>query len=395
MKDAVVYGAIDTTDVEPHQLEELRQSREEGEAQPTGRRGMWSAAALVGAMGVVGWLASGAATPAATPAADLSSPQGQGLSPVGKSSSTDAHWQYKKPIDWEWESTFEGATYGAPGSEATSNSTSFRATLNLLSDDRVVDFVRAQTGVHNLRTLSDEVLYSLVPSKIVVEGDTELMKGEAGDDADDGFITFCIQCRDCDPFGSASSRNGSSFVIVMTPKGDLVQIYSHNDTSGYDVVRPHPYKSEHTFMSKNINQAEKGPIAEWDWGDGGDRKAVDPVVIAKGGDDGMVSANAHDLRWSEAFVHGMWVMNGTSEHFITLVNVTNGEAIAYTHIEDSAALEVFQGDTNHYTFFSNDTEVRVLRVRVRVTSQYDGPARATATPVAASCACVCCRQCFM
>ena len=134
--------------------------------------------------------------------------------------------------------------------------------------------------------------------------------------------------------GKTNGHNGSAYTIVMTPKGELTQVYIHNETFAFEMVRPHPDKTKYLYMSSNIRQSEAGPLYEWDWGDGGDRRAVDPSHVASGGRNGEVIINSHDVRWSQNYEDAAWVNNQTGvgykqyHEFLTLVNTTTGDALA-------------------------------------------------------------------
>ena len=168
MKPGKVYGAIDTVDTQPR-TPQLTNNQSDS---PARFNGLWSATlAVIGAIFFL--LASSAANSAATSAPGRGSISGS--------------------------SKFEAR--GEPSAnESSSKSASFHASLDLLENDRVIDFIRFQTGVYDISNLDDEVLYSLVPSKITIEGDTNLMKGAAGEHADKGSaITTPSRIRSARP----------------------------------------------------------------------------------------------------------------------------------------------------------------------------------------------------
>ena len=93
------------------------------------------------------------ASGAATPTVDLSSPQGQSLSPVDKSSYTDAHWQWEKPI--AWESASEAKETDAPGGQQESNEESNEGVLPPSETETTT--ATDYTGFHVMFILVDDM----------------------------------------------------------------------------------------------------------------------------------------------------------------------------------------------------------------------------------------------
>ena len=143
-----------------------------------------------------------------------------------------------------------------------------------LEDDKGLD----------LDSVDVDELLKYVPHRLVIEIDLDLIKGDVGESATDGFIAFnLIQMND-----SGDKYTGSLFTILKYSTGEIAHVYptyAAEDDMHFCGLK---LKDSKTFvLAGNTGTSERGPKYTLDW------KSGDFTLLADGTEE-----NCHDIQWS-------------------------------------------------------------------------------------------------
>ena len=191
-----------------------------------------------------------------------------------------------------------------------------------LEDDKGLD----------LSTASVDTLLKYVPHRLVVEIDLDLIKGDVGEEATEGFIAFnLIQMND-----SGDKYTGSLFTILKYSTGELAHVYptyAAEDDMHFCGLK---LKDSSTFvLAGNTGTSERGPKYTLDW------KSGDFTLLADGTEE-----NCHDIQWS---YEGRNLWQPGSDLNVVETKVSNGDTVS------SVAMAGYASDINHVGLLSQDS----------------------------------------